>query len=224
MAYAFHLIPLATAALLGAAVSATAFADGFQVFPTLLEGHGEPLTVTIQNSNDQRMYLMAEVYAWSKDAAGGDVFKEADDAIASPPAMWVPPHGSYTLRVQLPKAAGVEKAYRLAIQQLPDRSEIAAGRIVFAVTQNIPAFAEPDAVAPASLSARLAGPSAILFSNSGGRRARITAIRQDGQTLASGLLGYVLAQSSTLVRLSAPVHPGKLEVVTEQGERSLDVR
>ena len=191
---------------------------GFEIHPITIEAHHGLASVVVSNPNDQKIYLATAIYDWAKDADGMDVLHESGEALASPPAMWIPPHATYTLRVQVPEATGAaERPFRVMVKRVPGRDEIVTGRIVFAVTQNLPAFSEPDTPIAPALSARIADRSTIVFSNTGTRRARIQAIMQDGRTLAAGLVAYVLAQSSLPVHLPAAVHPGTVEVDTDQG-------
>lgn len=165
------------------------------------------------------------VYDWSQDAAGHDVLRESDAAIASPPAMWVGPHSTYNLRVKLPVSqGGREQAFRVLIRQLPDRSDITAGRIVFALTQSLPAFAEPADMQPPSLSGRLIDARHVLISNSGGRRARIANIAQDGRVLAPGLNGYALSHAALEILLPSAVHAGAIELETDAGRQTVVLR
>jgi P pilus assembly chaperone PapD len=138
--------------------------------------------------------------------------------------MWIQPGATYNLRIQLPPANDREVAYRVILQQLPDKSEIQAGRIVFAVTQSLPAFAEPAQPTPAMLRARLVDPRHLLITNEGGRRARLADVKADGQIVGPGLVGYALAHSSVLVALKSPVRAGKVEIDTDQGRRVVDIR
>jgi fimbrial chaperone protein len=219
---------LMAAAILAAAASTaslSARADGFDARPVTIETRDGLGSIVITNPGDRRIYLETQVYNWSQDAAGHDALVESETAIASPPAMWVGPHSTYNLRVKLPPGApGQERAFRVMIKQLPDRSDIVAGRIVFALTQSLPAFAEPADLQPPALRGRFADARHILIVNDGGRRARIANISQDGRTVAPGLVGYALQHSVLAVLLPSPVHPGPIEVETDVGHRTIDVR
>ncbi len=224
-----HRILASSAALLAAAASIfaarSACADGFDARPITIETHDGLGAIVITNPGDRRIYLETQVYDWSQDAAGQNVLVESDTAIASPPAMWVRPHSTYNLRVKLPGGApGQERAFRVTIKQLPERSDIVAGHIVFALTQSLPAFLEPADMQPAALRGRFTDARRILISNDGGRRARVANITQDGRVVAPGLIGYALQHSSLAGALPAPVHPGPIEVETDIGRRTLDVR
>ena len=200
-------------------------ADGFDARPILIESQDGLGAVVITNPGERKIYLETQIFDWSQDAAGKDVLTESDGAFASPPAMWVAPHSTYNLRVKLPKGApGQERAFRVMIKQLPERSDITAGRIVFALTESLPAFAEADAMAPASLHARITGPRSIMISNDGGRRARLSDIVQDGRTIAPGLVGYALQHSALNVPLAAAAHAGAIDLETDGGHRTLDLR
>jgi fimbrial chaperone protein len=208
-------------AVIWAGLSAAVRAEGFDVRPVTLEAHQGAASFTVSNPGDSRVYIETTVYAWSKDGAGRDVLTESSDAIVSPPAMWMPPHGSYLVRVRLPlPAPGREGTYRVAVQNVPDRSQIVGGHIVFAVTQSLPAFSEPEDLPPPDLHGSLEG-GRLYISNSGGRRARISGISQDGKTLAQGLLGYSLGGAR--LGLDVQVHAGRIEVATDMGMRTLDV-
>ena len=135
------------------------------------------------------------------------------------------PHSTYNLRIKLPSGApGQERAFRVVVKQLPDRSDIVAGRVVFALTQSLPAFAEPADLQPPALRARLIDAQRILILNDGGRRARLANIAQDGRIVAPGLVGYALSRSTLAVALLTPIRPGSIEVETDVGRRTLEVR
>ncbi|MDQ2802218.1 MAG: fimbria/pilus periplasmic chaperone [Pseudomonadota bacterium] len=173
---AYHRTLAAAVVLAAAALTATlpARADGFDARPVTIETRDGLGSIVITNPGDRRIYLETQVYDWSEDAAGQNVLAESDTAIASPPAMWVGPHSTYNLRVKLPGGApGQERAFRVMIRQLPNRSDIRAGHIVFALTQSLPAFAEPADMPPPALGGRFTDGRHILISNDGGRRARI---------------------------------------------------
>ena len=208
-----------------ATAARSARADGFDARPVTIEARDGLGSVVLTNPGDRRIYLETVVYDWSQDAAGHDVLTESDEALVSPPAMWVNPHTTYNLRLKLPNGApGQERAFRVMIRQLPDRSDIIAGRIVFALTQSLPAFVEPDSMQPPALRGQLVGARSIIITNDGGRRARLANIRQDGRMVEPGLVGYALQHASLAIALPASVHPGPLEVDTDFGRRTLDVR
>lgn len=219
---------LAAAAILAAAViivSPPAHADGFDARPVTIETRDGLASIVLTNPGDRKIYLETQVYDWSQDAVGQNVLVESETAIASPPATWVAPHSTYNLRVRLPSGApGQERAFRITIKQLPDRSDIQAGRIVFALTQSLPAFVEPAGLGPPSLRGRFIDPRRILISNDGVRRARIANISQDGRVVAPGLIGYALGRSNLAIVLPAAVRPGAIEVETDVGRRTIEVR
>ncbi len=181
--------------------------------------------VVVTNSGERRIYLESQVLDWSQDGSGAEHVVESETALASPPAMWVPPRSSYTMRIRLPPgSADVERAFRVMIKQLPERSEVVGGRVVFALTQNLPAFVVPPNPSAPVLTARIMDPRRVLIQNAGGRRARLTKITQDGHVLASGLIGYALARGGLAVPLVSPIHAGTLDVETDVGHRDISVR
>lgn len=200
-------------------------ADGFDARPITVETRDGLGSVIITNPGDHRIYLETQIYDWSQDEAGRDVLIESDTAIASPPATWIGPHSTYNLRVKLPSGApGQERAFRILIKQLPDRSDITAGHIAFALTQSLPAFAEAAEPRPAMLHGRFVDPRHVMITNEGGRRARIANIAQDGRLVAPGLAGYALSRSMLAVSLASPVRPGVLAIDTDMGRVTVDVR
>lgn len=218
---------LAAVALVAAVSAPTtpARADGFEVRPITVETRDGLGLLVVTNPGERRIYLQTQVFDWTQDAAGAERLTESDAALASPPAVWVPPRSSYTMRVRLPQdPAGRERAFRIVIKQLPERGDIVGGRVVFALTQSLPAFVVPAEPSPPALTARLVDARRIVVSNGGGRRARLADIRQDGRVVASGLVGYALPAGSLSVSLSQPVHAGTLEVETDQGRRTVALR
>jgi len=217
---------VAAAVLAAAAMTALpAQAEGFDARPVTIETQDGLASIVLTNPGDRKIYLETQVYDWSQNAAGQNVLVESDTAIASPPAMWVAPRSTYNLRVKLPGGApGQERAYRVMIKQLPDRSDIQAGRIVFALTQSLPAFVEPTEARPPSLRGRFIDARRILIANDGGRRARLANISQDNRVVAPGLIGYALGRSALTIVLPASVHPGTIEVETDAGRRTIEVR
>src|SRR6266851_3813548 len=193
-------------------------AAGFDARPVTIEARGGNVaSITVTNPGDRKIYLQNSVHDWHQDGSGRDVLTESSTAIISPPGMWMPPGATYNLRVQLPPASDRELAFRVILQQLPDKSEIQAGRIVFAVTQSLPAFSEPTQLTPAALRAHLVDPHHLMITNDGGRRARLADIKAGGQLVGPGLVGYALAHSSVLVALKSPVRGGSVEIETDQG-------
>ncbi|MDP9096233.1 MAG: fimbria/pilus periplasmic chaperone [Pseudomonadota bacterium] len=211
--------------LLSLASTRAADAAGFDVHPITVETRDGSGVVVVTNSGDRRVYLESHILDWSQDPAGNERLTEAETAVVSPPGTWVQPNSSYSLRLRLPASGTtVERAFRIVIRQLPERGDLAGGRVVFALTQNLPAFVAAADSSPPQLSARLIDPQRILIQNSGGRRARITSIVQDGRVVASGLIGYALAQGGLSVVLPHPVHPGTFDVETDIGRRNVALR
>ncbi|MBV9016943.1 MAG: molecular chaperone [Alphaproteobacteria bacterium] len=200
-------------------------AAGFDARPVTIETQGGNVaSITVTNPGDRRIYLENSVHEWRQDPSGKDVLTESNAAVVSPPGIWVLPGATYNLRIQLPPASDRELAFRVILQQLPDKGEIQAGRIVFAVTQSLPAFAEPAQPTPAVLHGRIVDPQHLLITNDGGRRARLADIRVDGRLVEPGLVGYALAHSSVLVTLRSPVRAGRVEIETDQGRRIVELR
>lgn len=202
---------------------AQGFAAGFEVRPVLVEtGNGLGL-LTVSNPGDTRIYIQGTLYRWSHNADGVDALAEAPDAIVSPPATWLEPKSEYRIRIKVPKAPpGQELAFRLLLTEVPERDAITSGSVVMAVTQSIPVFSQAAMLKSPSLSATITG-STLSIRNSGGRHLRIAQLTQDGQILKSGLVGYALSGSTLTVKLSAPIHTGRIAFTSDLGPQFIDV-
>jgi fimbrial chaperone protein len=213
-------------ALIGAAAvmaPAAASAEGFEMRPLLIETSDGLGSLTVSNPGNRRIYIEASIYKWLKGPDGADVLEPSPDAIVSPPATWLEPRSEYRVRLRVPTPPpGKELPFRLVLTQVPSRDDIVSGHVVLAVTQSIPVFAEPDALPPPSLNARVGGPQRLILRNDGGRRVRVSRIVQDGRELMPGLAGYVLGGSALQVDLKAPIHRGRIQFDTDLGPRTLD--
>src|SRR5260370_22427613 len=129
--------------------SASPRAAGFDARPVTIETRGGNVAaITVTNPGDRKIYLQNSVQEWRQDPSGQDTLGDTPAAIVSPPGMWVQPGATYNLRVQLPPASDRELAFRVILQQLPHRSEIKAGRIVYELTQSLPPSSEPAQTTP----------------------------------------------------------------------------
>ena len=216
----------ATASFMISIAPAPLRAQSFEVRPVLIETRDGIASVTVTNPTDRRIYIRSTIMDWGRSGSGEDALTESREAVASPPATWIEPRGTYNLRLRLPAPPrdGAERPFRVVLQNLPDRQDMSGGRVVFAITQSIPAFYQRGELAAPSLSGRVVGQRQIRISNDGGRRVRISQVSQGGQVLGSGLLGYALPGTSLLVNLTAgSVRPGRIEVQTDLGLRFVDL-
>ncbi len=213
------------ATLVAAFVPTAAFAGGFEVRPLAVESGDGTGALTVSNPGERRTYVEASIFRWTNGADGADVLESAPDAVVSPPAIWLEAEAEYRFRFKVPKAdPGAEGTWRVVFTQVPSRDDLVSGHIVFAISQSVPIFAEPDSLKPPSLSARLLAPDRVAIRNDGGRRLRIAHLVQDGQVLVAGLAGYVLGGSTLVLKLAAPAHSGRIEATTDLGARWIDVR
>jgi P pilus assembly chaperone PapD len=220
-----HLVPLSFVMAVCGTLS-SALAQGFEIRPLLIETRDGNAAITLTNPTNRRIYVRGEVLDWSQDPSGRDVLTRADDAIASPPATWIEPSGTYVFRIRLPapRSGEAERAFRLDFQQLPSREDLGAGRVVFSVTQRLPAFYQARDGQPPSLRARLINDRTLLIYNDGERRARLSDVSQSGRVLAPGLVGYALPKSAVRVSVPAGTNRSRIEVQTDLGPRAIDVR
>jgi fimbrial chaperone protein len=196
----------------------------FDVRPITLETTNGQVSVTVTNPGSRKIYIQAEVDAWSQDINGKEILKEDQNAVASPPAVWIRPNSSYTIRIMFPQATTPgEHAYRVLIEQLPEQSDIQSGRIVFSLTQNLPAFYQVGDKTPAKIHFEPAT-KALLVTNDGGSRERLADLFVNGRNVRPGLVGYVLAHSRVLMPLpSTPASGDTLQVSTLDGKKTFHV-
>ncbi len=208
------------AALLALAPSG-AGATWFEVYPLLIQTTTGLGAVTVHNPGPGRLYIEARLRGWSASPQGLPVLAPVKGALVSPPGTWIAPGQNYRFRLAVPRAsAGREGNFRLLLRQLPSRRDLAAGHVVFTITQSIPVFAEPPTLSAPRLSATVAADGTLLIRNDGGRRARISHLAQGGVVLVPGLAGYALGHATLAIR-QVHAHPGAVTFQTDLGPRTL---
>lgn len=199
------------------------FAAGFDVRPVMLETDNGLAAVTVSNPGANRIYVQGTIYGWSYNAAGVGELAVVPDVIVSPPATWIEPGSEYRFRLSVPEASpGDELSYRLLLAEVPTRKALTSGAVVMIVTQSIPIFSQGESIEPASLSATVEDSTLSIY-NTGGRHVRVAKLEQDGEVVKSGLLGYALRESRLAIPLTAPIHPGPIEISTDRGQQTIVV-
>jgi fimbrial chaperone protein len=210
----------ATAALLGllsAGPLGAAQASSLQVAPVLVEvAHPTAASsVHLRNLGTAPITAQARIYRWSQ-VNGADQLTETRDVVASPPLVEIAPNASQLVRIVRVAKAPVqaEEAYRLVIDEVPERRAQRTSGVSFAVRYVIPLFFMSGAARGAALVwsvEQRADTVTVTAANPGTRRVRIAALRVAGArgsavSFGGGLTGYVLggatAQWSTRGRLA----------------------
>lgn len=190
----------------------------------------------LSNTGNSELRAQVRVFVWTQEN-GQDKLEPTREVVASPSMVTIPPKGRQLVRlVRLNVAsAGVERSYRLMVNELPvsDGKEQSSG-LSFLLQYSIPVFIAPlrsaseeadqSAAAEAdtlrvSLKKRKDGEFLFTAINKGVRRHKIADLEvrgPDGKqiVLAQGLLGYVLAgqERSWALKLNPPVEIGAGEL------------
>lgn len=200
--FSSRLRALGLAALLGLMAPLTADAEALRVSPVMLEipAPAATATLTLGNQANQPRTVQIRVFRWLQEG-GQERFVPMSDVVASPPMTELAPGARQTVRIVRPDGAPQrgEEAYRLFIDEVPDRTVRQGGTVRFATRFRIPVFfVEPGARLPqVEWSVRQHGNMAVLEArNIGDTRLRIAdaELRRGGNVVYSknGLFGYVL--------------------------------
>ena len=140
------------AVLLALAPAAAAWAQGFGVSPIRLDLDRATRNASITVNNDDVTPLGFQVrpMEWIQDAQGRDQYLETRDLIVFPQQFQVPAGKSRIFRVGYRNpATGVEKAYRVFIEDLPapaSTSPAENSSVVISVQFGVPVFLRPAAI------------------------------------------------------------------------------
>jgi hypothetical protein len=197
---------------------------GYALPVTIAPRDGHLASVLVSNPGDRIVHLNGDVREWHQDVFGQDVFVASSAAFISPKRVKIEPGATREFIVRLPATAEHELAFHIVLQQISGDTNIQAGHPVSTITQSLPAFSEPAQRQEAILRARRIDPQHLLITNDGGRRARLVAIRSNGQIVASGLVGYALAHSSVLVPLNSAAIGRTVDIVTDRGHSLVEIR
>ncbi len=192
--------------LIGACLAVAAFAASakgqLQAGPTLIElpvGSAAG-RMTLSNSGDGAVAAQVRIYAWTQ-ADGVDRLEPTTDVVASPAIGENAPGAEQVVRLvrQGPAPAGVDRTYRVVVEELPSAGQ--DNTVNIRMRYVIPMFLRaPDASVPA-LACRIVAASQLICDNRGGRAAQLGASRLKNaggrqSVLSEGLYGYVLPGAS----------------------------
>jgi len=136
-------------AVMGSLVFGTADAGTLKVSPlkVILPADGRSEVIRLKNPDQRPALVQVQAIEWAA-AEDLDKAKRADEILAVPPIFELNPNSEQVIRLALrnPGTAGVEKAYRLLITEVPE--EIEGGGVSFAVRLNLPLFVTPRGAEP----------------------------------------------------------------------------
>ena len=177
----------------------------------------------IQNQGNSATTMQVRIVRW-KQEGGYERYTAQQDVVASPPIVTIAKDGKQLIRLikQSDVPMGVEQAYRIIVDEIPQQGDNAAAQIglkvqmrysipLFVYGQGIPTIKEGAHHALAetqNLSWKVIqedGKPALQVRNQGDVHVRLSQVRLDNRTIADGLLGYVLPRSSRSWPLPAGV-------------------
>lgn len=191
--------------LAAALAQPAATAASLQISPIRLDlPPGQAAAVlTLRNRGSLPLNAQVRVFRWTQDAEG-DHLEPATALVASPPIVQIPADGEQLVRVVLtqpPAANAGEQAYRLLIDELPNRRPQTLTGVTMQLRYSVPVFVNAMADAPPKLSAALrrdGDKTVLVVRNADARHAQLSGVSiewSDGtrSEITAGLLGYALA-------------------------------
>lgn len=186
----------------------------------------------LENRGDATTLMQVRAFLWQQ-SNGKDQYQTQQQIQASPPMVRIEPGKKQLIRLvkQTPPAPGQESAYRILLDEIPSpqpaKPDENRSGLNFQMRYSVPLFVYGNgASAKASkpvLSWRLVnvdGKQALQINNTGNVHARLSHVTLGGRSVASSLLGYVLAHSSQTFPLSIAAS-GSEELSAELGENEI---
>jgi len=128
-------------------------------------------TVVVTNTEDLPLALEVHVKRWSMDADGQWQLAPDDGLVVHPLILRIAPGAEGRVRIgSLSPDTATETAYRVELQELPERSEAQAGHIRMLATVSVPVFVQPAKAKPAmamTVKALDTHGTTLLFHNNG---------------------------------------------------------
>lgn len=130
-------------------ISSPALLAATTLAPVVLEvSTAERATLSITNQSDRSVPYQLSLLSW-KQSNGKDEYSPTDDLLISPAAVTLAPGESREIRIgfrERPKRGNIEAAYRVLIEELPDRVTPSqkSGLVLIAVKHLVPLYVAPS--------------------------------------------------------------------------------
>ena len=168
----------------------------------------------IQNQGNSPTTMQVRIVRW-KQEGGYERYTAQQDVVASPPIVTISQGSKQLIRLirQADIPAGVEQAYRIIVDEIPQPNDNSKPQIGLKLQMrySIPLFVYGQGVATIQEGAHHAlvetrdlswrivqegGKPALQVRNNGDIHVRLSQVKLDNRSVADGLLGYVLPRSS----------------------------
>jgi fimbrial chaperone protein len=183
-------------------------ATSLQISPVRLDlpAKAAASKITLRNMGEQAVRAQVRIFKWTQ-VNGKDQLVQTRDVVASPPIIKLEPGKNNVIRVvrTAKQPVATEEAYRLIVDELPQSVGESGKTISFVLRYSIPVFfaaSDPGKTDLAwSVEAR-GKQTTLVVANPSNKHARITDLAmtlENGKktSFGSGLIGYVLANSTT---------------------------
>lgn len=186
------------------AMNVAAVAASIHVKPTtVILGPGQnAAAITITNEGDKPLNAQVRVFGWDQQD-GKDVLGATSNLVASPPATALAPKQSQSIRlVRTAKTpATAEEAYRLVVDELPDKSNLPTVGVELQMRYSMPVFVQPKTASKqdqVTVTAQLSGNTLTVNAQNQGQlhaqASNLAVVYAGGAAVSviNGLVGYVL--------------------------------
>jgi fimbrial chaperone protein len=183
-----HMVRYAGSLVLPAILFAGPCAAAVTISPVMVELSPQKRVVSIHVHNDsaQATTFQADTLAWQQ-VEGEDRYTDTQELLVVPPMAEIAPGADQIFRVTLrkPASTGVERAYRLVLEDVTEETFVQPGVVKFRFRHNLPLFATPRGSifvnSRWSRCAAPAGKACVRLDNAGNRRIRLSGLTVDGQ-------------------------------------------
>jgi len=210
-------------------VATPVYATALQVAPVLVDvpAPGAASKLTLKNNGSEQLKAQIRIFKWVQ-RNGKDELIPTRDVVASPPLVKISPNGSNIVRIVRVSKNPIkgEEAYRLIVDQLPDRKKSSGIAVKLQMRYSIPVFFGTNSSAEPKLAWTVkANGSNLIVQNTGPRRVRVSELtikNARGERIGSknGLVGYVLSNSmaSFKIGMAKKAKKGSQVLITANGQ------
>lgn len=229
------LLSLALISFAGLSIVANAGGLGVNPVNLVIDAKSNIGSVKLTNQSTKQETAKIEVMKWEQKD-GKDVYTPTTDLVVTPPVAKVPAQDFQLLRVGLVKARDVnqEMAYRLFINEVPNKTKTAGTHVNMVLHINMPIFVKPaQEQRDLHWTAKKSGAKDVVvkLANKGNVHAKISKLQlfeanQEKPAFEQSVFTYVLPKQHASWNLKLPKSLNgtvKLVATTDNGEVSENI-